>query len=94
VGRLGPLLLHAVVGAVVIGFAAQIPCGSDECLSALYTGVSAGVWAVTAPVAGIGARAGMRELRLLAWLVPLLWPPIAWAAAFGLFLAFPQLGGA
>jgi hypothetical protein len=36
----------------------------------------------------------MRELRLLAWLVPLLWPPIAWAASLGLFLAFPQLGGA
>jgi hypothetical protein len=90
----GPLLLHAAVGTAVITFSARIPCGEDECLALLYTGASAGAWTLTVPLVVLASAAGSRALRALAWVVPLLWPPVAWAAALALFLAYPSLGGA
>jgi hypothetical protein len=84
----GPLALHALVGAVVIAYAAQVPCGSDQCLGPLYTGTSAVVWLLAAPLVRLAAGRS-----LVAWLLPFLWAPIAWAAALGLYAAFPSLAG-
>ncbi len=57
-------------------------------------GVVLAVWALTAVSVQLLTRSERRGLRIAAWAVPLVWPPLPWGAAIGLFLLFPTLGGA
>jgi hypothetical protein len=69
-------------------------CGHDECLRDLLLAVVLAVWALTAVSVHLLTRSERRGLQIAAWAVPLVWPPLAWAAAIGLFLLSPALGGA
>ena len=89
-----PVVLHAVAGVALVVVSLRMPCGSDECLGPLYAGASAVVWALAVPVVFAAARSSLREVRVVAWVAPLLCVPLAWAAALTLFFLFPSLGGA
>jgi hypothetical protein len=68
--------------------------GSDECLGTLFFVVGAATWLLALPLVVIGQRQERIGMWVLAWLPVLLWVPIAWAVAIGLFFLFPSLGGA
>ena len=95
VSRRGPLILHAAVGIALVVLVAQGPrCGHDECLRDLFLVVMVVAWGVAAVSVRLLAGSERGRLRVAAWAIPFAWPPLAWAAALGLFLLFPALGGA
>jgi hypothetical protein len=95
VSRRGPPVLHAAVGiAIVVLLAIGPRCSHDECLRDLFLGVTVAVWTLGAVSIRLLTRSGHRGRRIAAWAVPLVWLPIAWAGALGLFLLFPALGAA
>ncbi len=88
--RYAPLAVHAVIGAAALGWLSQqAACGEDECLRTLSLVVFGVVWMLAAAVIALSVRFGA---RMLAWTIPFLWLPVAWAAALGLWLLFPSLG--
>jgi hypothetical protein len=88
-----PLLLHALLGAILVPYVATAPCGSDECLGPLYAVTGTVVWLLTLPVVVVSQRAA-GATRLLAWVAAVSWVPVAGVTAFVLFVLFPSLGGA
>jgi ABC-type Mn2+/Zn2+ transport system permease subunit len=92
--RYGPAVVHTAVGGVVLGFLASQPdCSADECLRTLFLGASVVGWIVTA-ISVVVLERGPTGSRIVSWILPFLWPPVAWAAALSLFLWFPSLGSA
>ena len=89
-----PLALHVLTGGAAVGYALQVPCGSDECLGPLFTAASAGVWAIAVPAVLACEASRLRGVRIAAWTVPGLCLPVAWAFALALFVLHPGLGGA
>ena len=92
--RHGSVILHLLTGLLVVAYALQIPCGSDECLGPLAAGASAWVWAATLPFVIVASRSERRESRALAWCVWLVCLPLSWAFMLALFVMYPGLAGA